>query len=158
MFGELNQQEIENVLHSQVVGRLGCHADGKTYVVPISYGYDGEYIYGHTTEGMKINMLRKNPAVCFEVDVFQNMANWKSVITWGDFEELTHEPERQQALKKLHERILPMISSSTVKLSDEWPFTPNDITAIKGIVYRIKLVKKTGRFENNTVPSFLGWG
>src|SRR5580765_7652028 len=146
MFGELNQQEIENVLHEQVIGRLGCHADGQTYVVPISYGYDGEYIYGHTIEGMKINMLRKNNAVCFEVDVFQNMANWKSVISWGDFEELTQEQERQFALRKLHERILPLVSSATTKLSDDWPFIPNDINKIKGVVYRIRLLKKTGRF------------
>jgi nitroimidazol reductase NimA-like FMN-containing flavoprotein (pyridoxamine 5'-phosphate oxidase superfamily) len=158
MFGILNPQEIETVLQQQVVGRVGCHAEGLTYVVPISYGYDGKYIYGHTVEGMKIQMMRKNPVLCFEVDVMQNMANWKSVIAWGKFEELTEEPGRQQGIRKLHERILPMISSATTKLSDDWPFTPKDINTIKGIVYRIKLTKKTGRFENNSTPSFLGWG
>ncbi len=54
-----------------------------------------EYVYGHTMEGMKINMMRKNPRVCFEVDVMQNMANWKSVIAWGEFEELSSEPGRK---------------------------------------------------------------
>jgi nitroimidazol reductase NimA-like FMN-containing flavoprotein (pyridoxamine 5'-phosphate oxidase superfamily) len=158
MFGELNQQEIEDVIRYQVIGRIGCHADGLTYVVPISYAYDGEYIYGHTKDGMKIQMMRKNPEVCFEVDTFQNMANWQSIIAWGQFEELTHDPERHIGLTKLHERILPLIPSATTKLSPDWPFTPKNIDAIKGIVYRVRLGKKTGRYENNSVPSFLGWG
>lgn len=158
MFGELSQKEIEGVLDQQVVGRLGCHADGKTYVVPISYAYDGEYIYGHTNEGLKITMMRKNPEVCFEVDVLQNMALWQSVIVWGEFEELTDEPERHQGLTKLYERVLPLITSDTTKLSSEWPFTPANIDDIKGIVYRVRLTKKTGRFENSTAVSFKGWG
>ena len=158
MFGKLTAEEIESVLHQQVVGRLGCHANGMTYVVPISYGYDGEYIYVHTVEGMKINMLRKNSRVCFEVDTMVNMANWKSVIVWGEFEELTKEPGRQNAIQKLHERVLPIISSATTKLSSDWPFTPKNTQTITGIVFRIKITEKTGRFENNSTPSFLGWG
>ena len=158
MFGELSPAEIEEVLQQQVVGRLGCHADGQTYVVPISYAYDGKYVYGHTNEGMKISMMRKNPAVCFEVDVLHDMALWKSVIVWGAFEELTTEPERHQGLEVLYTRILPMISSDTTKLSSEWPFTPSNMDAIKGIVYRVRLLKKTGRFENNTPLPFPGWG
>jgi nitroimidazol reductase NimA-like FMN-containing flavoprotein (pyridoxamine 5'-phosphate oxidase superfamily) len=158
MFGKLSSEEIETVLHQQVVARLGCHADGLTYVVPISYGYDGEFIYGHTVEGMKIDLMRKNPNICFEVDTMINMANWKSVIAWGEFEELNEEPGRQMAIKKLHERVLPMITSATTKLSKDWPFTPKNTHSITGIVFRIKITKKTGRFENNSSPSFLGWG
>jgi uncharacterized protein len=158
MFGKLSAEEIETLLHHQVVGRLGCHADGFTYVVPISYGYDGKFIYGHTVEGMKINLMRKNPNICFEVDTLENMANWKSVIAWGEFEELNEEPGRREAIQKLHERVLPMIASATTKLSGDWPFTPKNTRTISGIVFRIKLTEKTGRFENNASPSFLGWG
>ncbi|MFI5151842.1 MAG: pyridoxamine 5'-phosphate oxidase family protein [Chitinophagales bacterium] len=158
MFGELNQNEIEELLHQQVIGRIGCHADNSTYVVPISYAYDGEYIYGHTQEGMKIKMMRKNRHICFEVDSLHDLANWKSVISWGEFEEITQEPERNQALQRLHDRILPIVSSVTTKLSPEWPFTPNNTGDIKGIIFRVRLTKKTGRFENSSVPSFLAWG
>lgn len=154
MTGELNPQEIEDVLRQQTVGRIGCHAEEITYVVPIGYVYDGEYIYGHTLEGKKIRMMRKNPEVCFEVDVFQSMTNWRSVIAWGRFEELPNGPERHQALITLHQRILPMISSATSKLNPDWPFAPKDVNTLLGIVYRIKLTKKTGRYEDKMVPSF----
>lgn len=158
MFGDLNKEEIESLLFHGLIGRIGCHADGLTYVVPISYAYDGEYIYAHTIEGMKTRMMRKNPSICFEVDSLHDMANWQTVIGWGEFEELTDENIRAAALKKLHERILPIVSSVTTHLSPDWPFAPSDFKAIKGVVFRVRLTKKTGKFENKSIPSFLTWG
>lgn len=158
MFGELTSREIEETIHSQVIGRIGCHADDLTYVVPLSYAYDGEYIYGHTREGLKVNMMRKNHKVCFEVDVLTNLANWKSVIAWGEFEELNNSTDRHHALQHLLDRILPVITSATTKISPEWPFIPADMNSIKGVVFRIRLKQKTGRFESNSTPSFMSWG
>ena len=153
MVGILNNTQIAKVIIENNIGRLGCHADGITYVVPISYAYDGGFIYARTFEGMKISMMRKNPEVCFQIDEMENMANWKSVIAWGKFEELTLEDERSAGLQKLIARILPEISSETVKLSPEWPFPTDDYTSIKGIVFRIKLTEKTGRYEVNSHTS-----
>jgi nitroimidazol reductase NimA-like FMN-containing flavoprotein (pyridoxamine 5'-phosphate oxidase superfamily) len=75
MLGKLNEEQMDYLLSSQVTGRLGCYADGRVYVVPVTYVYDGEFIYGHTREGLKVEIMRKNPSVCFEVDAIQNMAN-----------------------------------------------------------------------------------
>jgi nitroimidazol reductase NimA-like FMN-containing flavoprotein (pyridoxamine 5'-phosphate oxidase superfamily) len=158
MFGNLNREEIEQVLHSQLVGRIGCHAEGTTYIVPISYAYDGEYIYAHTHEGMKIGIMRKDPKVCFEVENMTNMANWKTVICWGEFEEITREEDRHNALEKLQDRILPSFPSATTKLSPQWPFRPANTENIKGLIFRIRMTKKTGRFENDATPSFIAWG
>jgi hypothetical protein len=36
MFGRLNLEEIDELLHQQIIGRIGCHSDGVTYIVPIS--------------------------------------------------------------------------------------------------------------------------
>jgi nitroimidazol reductase NimA-like FMN-containing flavoprotein (pyridoxamine 5'-phosphate oxidase superfamily) len=150
MFGKLSPAEIEEVLKRQFIGHIGCHVDDITYVVPISYAYDGVYIYGHTFEGMKVNMMRKNPKVCFQVDTMRNMANWKSVISWGEYEELKEKEERNHALQQLIDRTLPVITSKTVQLTPQWPFPSKDTESIKGIVYRIRLREKTGRFENNS--------
>jgi nitroimidazol reductase NimA-like FMN-containing flavoprotein (pyridoxamine 5'-phosphate oxidase superfamily) len=154
MFGKLKIDEIEKLINNQSIGRIGCHADGTTYVVPVSYAYDGTYIYGYTLEGMKINMMRKNPKVCFEVDNTKNLANWQSVIGWGEFEELNEGEERYKALQKLNERVLPFISSETMHITPQWPFPAENITDIKGIVYRIRLIEKTGRFEKSMEELF----
>lgn len=149
MFGKLTAREIEQILGSQLIGRIGCHNDDITYVVPVSYAYDGDYVYGHAEEGLKIRIMRQNPKVCFQTDQMEDMANWKSVIAWGEFEELVDPETRNLALQKLVARNLPLVSSETVHLTPQWPFEPVDISSIKGVVYRIKLTEKTGRFEKS---------
>jgi nitroimidazol reductase NimA-like FMN-containing flavoprotein (pyridoxamine 5'-phosphate oxidase superfamily) len=154
MFGKLNTTEIDELIHQQFIGRIGCHADGITYIVPISYAYDGAFIYGRTFEGMKISMMRKNPKVCFEVDNTKNLANWQSVIAWGEFEELEDSRERAEGLQKLYARVLPIISSETMHITPQWPFPAGEINQIEGIVYRIRLTEKTGRLEKSTDEFF----
>ena len=88
MLGRLSPEEIEHLLVSEITGRIGCHADGRTYVVPITYVYESGHVYCHSAEGQKIRMMRKNPEVCFEVDRVEDIGNWKSVIATGQFQEL----------------------------------------------------------------------
>jgi nitroimidazol reductase NimA-like FMN-containing flavoprotein (pyridoxamine 5'-phosphate oxidase superfamily) len=147
MFGTLTPLETEELLGKNVLGRIGCHANDTTYIVPISYAYNNKTVYCHTREGQKLQMMRQNPKVCFEVDELADMANWKSVIAWGDFEELTSGVERREALGFLVNRVLPTISSETTHLSPSWPFPPDNLNEIKGIVFKITLSKITGRYE-----------
>lgn len=107
MLGELSRKDIQEILRSHAIGRLGCHARGLTYVVPISYVYDGaNAIYFHSLDGLKIQMMRENPRVCFEVDTVEDPANWQSVIAWGTFEQLTGEAAAK-GLELLLTRLLP---------------------------------------------------
>lgn len=147
MLGELNSSQIENVLQGEVIGRIGCHADDITYVVPVSYVYDGVYAYAHTKEGLKIEMMRTNPMVCFEVDVIENMSNWRSVIAWGKFEEIKKPEERKAGMQKLIDRIMPLMTSETTPHHAMVEAHSKDVGNMPGIVFRIKLNKKTGRFE-----------
>ena len=147
MLGHLNNKQIEHVLQSTIIGRIGCHADKMTYVVPVTYAYDGTYIYGHTKEGLKINMMRKNPKICFEVDVMENMSNWRSVIAWGKFEELKMAEQRKEGMRILMDKVMPLMTGETTishSMSDSHQKT---IEAMKGVVYRIELTRKTGRYE-----------
>lgn len=147
MLGQLNETQIKNILSSQVVGRLACVNGIQPYVVPVTYVYDGKYIYGQTNEGMKLDLLRKNPNVCFEVDVMTDMQNWNSVIVVGKFEEL-----KTAAAKKAREilfgRIFTLMTSSTIH-PHEHAVTGklDDSNRVKYVLYRIKIKKMTGRFE-----------
>src|SRR5690554_3323686 len=143
MLGDLKNSQIDHLLYSQVIGRIGCHANDTTYIVPVTYAYDGIHVYGHTKEGMKINMMRKNPNVCFEVDVMENMSNWRSVIAWGKFEELKTPKERKMGMQKLMDRILPIITGETTVHHAMKDTNENYIEALQGVVYRIEIIKKT---------------
>jgi len=85
---ELSEDEIDAFLRRQLVGRVGCHAFGRTYVVPVIYVWSGGYVYVQSIEGRKIRMMRANPEVCFEVDEYEADGSWRSVIVEGVFEEL----------------------------------------------------------------------
>ena len=111
MLGELSAARIERLLRSEVVGRIGCHAGGRTYVVPVTYAYQAGSVYGHTAEGLKVRMMRSNPDVCFEVDRIENLANWESVIARGRFEELRGE-EAVRAMDLLIERLRPLTAGA----------------------------------------------
>ncbi|NJM27022.1 MAG: pyridoxamine 5'-phosphate oxidase family protein [Bacteroidia bacterium] len=115
MLGELSEEQIDLVLHSQAVGRIGIFASGMIYVVPVTYAYHNGFIYAHSKEGTKVKMMRENGSVCFEVDVIDNMANWRSVIAWGTYEELTDNGESENAMDILVARIAPIIASETVR-------------------------------------------
>jgi len=147
MLGKLNDTEIRNVLSSQVLGRLACTDGKQPYIVPLTYTYDGEYIYGQTNEGMKLELLRKNPSVCFEVDMMTDMRNWKSVIVNGMFEELKEE-DAEKAREILFYRVYPLMTSSTIHSNQHEVTTDlDDSNRVKCVMYRIKIKKMTGRFE-----------
>ncbi|MCY7420399.1 MAG: pyridoxamine 5'-phosphate oxidase family protein [Chitinophagaceae bacterium] len=148
MLGQLDENHIEKVLHKQVLGRIGCHANGVTYIVPVCYAYDGNCIYARSNDGLKIDLMRKNPKVCFEVENIKDLANWKTVILWGDFEEITGAEERKAALDILLNRHMPIVSGEMARLTPNWPFQPDNLNEVSGVLYKIKIEKKTGRFEN----------
>ena len=104
MILEMSRHEIDEFVLSQKVGRVGCHVDGETYVVPVIYGWDTECIYVYTTEGKKVDMMRENPRVCFEIDEYRSDGGWRSVIAHGVFEELVEE-DAAQALRVISERV-----------------------------------------------------
>jgi uncharacterized protein len=148
MLGYLDAEEIETLLSTNAVGRIGCSVDSKVYVVPITYVYDEGYALGHTVDGLKIEILRKNPQCCFEVDEITNISNWKSVIAWGTFEELAG-PDADRVSEKLHNKLASLLPSETSFVSRMGPISSSRTATQTNnpVVYRIKLLQKTGRYE-----------
>ena len=65
--------EIRSILDKATVLRLGLAVDNEPYVVPMNYGYilEGEKLtlYLHSAmRGKKLDMIRANPKVFFELD------------------------------------------------------------------------------------------
>ncbi len=133
---ELPPDEIEQLLRTAIVGRIACCAhgidgsDGRPYVVPLAYGYDGEAIYAHSGVGRKIRMMRAQPQVTVEVDEAEASDRWRSVIAEGVYEELTEAGARERALAIIYPdpAVRPHLDAGTV-------------------VYRIRLTAKSGRYE-----------
>jgi nitroimidazol reductase NimA-like FMN-containing flavoprotein (pyridoxamine 5'-phosphate oxidase superfamily) len=140
MLGELTQPQIEELLGSEVIARIGCLGDGRVYVVPVTYVYDGTYVWGHAMDGAKLRAMRADPHVCVEVEKVEDLSNWRSVIAWGTFEECQG-ADWDAGMALLVERIMPLLT-----FPPHAP--PPDLSGLRrGSVYRIRLDRKTGRFE-----------
>lgn len=146
MSGALNNEQIEDLLRAQVIGRLGCNTADRTYILPLMYVFDGQSIIGHTSEGMKIDMLRQNPTVCFQVDKIDNMMSWQSVIAWGVFEELQGYDARS-AMQKLIARMSSLATDDANAPMHGLETHQLESGGTKTVIYRINIVEKTGRFE-----------
>jgi uncharacterized protein len=152
MQGNLTIEQMEHVLRAQVVGRIGCVAKNRVYVVPVTYVFDNGHIYAHSREGMKIQIMRKNPSVCFEVDAIDNLANWRSIIIRGEFEELKKEQDQKAARKILVDRLVPLITGETVNPLRHIGHPPEIVQKpVKAVMYRIKIKEMTGRFEKQAL-------
>ncbi|MGI8551035.1 MAG: pyridoxamine 5'-phosphate oxidase family protein [Dehalococcoidia bacterium] len=98
MHGELTAAEIDAVLRQQRIGRIGAESVGHVEIRPIIYGYDGEAIYGHSQFGRKIQYMRGNPEVSFEVEEIVDPSAWRVVHLIGIYEELNDAQSRDRAL------------------------------------------------------------
>jgi len=138
VISELDANEIDSFLDRQKVGRVGCHADGQTYVVPVIYVRDGEFFYVQSIEGRKIQMMRANPEVCFEVDEYLDGGTWRSVIVDGVYEELEGD-RAEAALALLVQRFAGRKRAAGERGSGRRP-----------IAFRIRATRITGRAVERT--------
>ena len=76
--------EIEEILNRAEICRLGLADGGTPYIAPMNFGYRDRALYFHTGHaGKKIDILRKNPAVCFEVEIDAAVIRSDTACGWG---------------------------------------------------------------------------
>jgi nitroimidazol reductase NimA-like FMN-containing flavoprotein (pyridoxamine 5'-phosphate oxidase superfamily) len=148
MIGELSKAEINNLLNSQAFCHLACCINNEPYVVPVSYVYDGKFIYCQSKPGKKVDIMNGNPNVCVIVESMTAMNNWKSVICYAKFERM-NEKDSATARALLFDRVLTLMTPEAIHSFEHK--TDGDIeyeNRIKEIMFRLKIEKMTGRFEN----------
>jgi nitroimidazol reductase NimA-like FMN-containing flavoprotein (pyridoxamine 5'-phosphate oxidase superfamily) len=75
---------MESVIRRCTVCRLALCDEGKPYVVPLCFGYDGKRLYFHSaSEGTKLDILRRNSNVCFEFDTDVEVKPGQQACAWG---------------------------------------------------------------------------
>ena len=110
----LKQEECIALLEKNYVGHLAYISQGQPYCVPITYFYDHETntITSYSSEGHKLASMRKNRAISLAVDEITSVANWKSVLAIGTFEELT-QIDAKHMLHKFSEGVKEIMSEHT---------------------------------------------
>ena len=87
----LKEKESIELLSNNYIGHLGYLSGSYPHVVPITYYYDEatHTITSYSSEGHKIDGMRRYPMVSLCVDEISSVANWRSVLVHGTFMELS---------------------------------------------------------------------
>src|SRR5713101_3373351 len=101
---DMSPAEMHALLQRESFGHFGCAREGRPYVVPMNYAYDGKELYFFTTEGMKTEFIGANPQVCLQVEEVTDSSHWRSVMVIGRAERVTNKDETQRGMKLITER------------------------------------------------------
>ena len=113
--------DIERIIQTGMICRIGLCVDDLPYIVPMYYGYRDGCLYFHAAmKGKKLDMIRKNNQVCFEIDSQKEIVNtgipcdWKnsyeSVIGFGIASVVEDHDEKIFGLNVLVNHYAPGIS------------------------------------------------
>jgi len=132
----LSEAESLNMIAGGKIGRLGCVDNGEPYVVPINYVFEDGTIYSHSLPGRKIDAMKAHPRACLQVDEIANDFEWRSVIAYGNFEEIRVPSDRRSILSKLLARF-PLLTPVESVMAQ-------DAGAPDSVVFRIVVDRITG--------------
>jgi len=140
-----SRQEIDAIIRTALVCRIAMADGNEPYVVPVSFGYDGDALFIHTAKsGRKIDFIEANSRVCFELEANvsiqaddRDACHWtfafESVIGYGTITELVSAEGRALGLNQI------MLQYS----GREWEI--DDAATATTRVWRIEIESLTGK-------------
>jgi len=109
---------VNQILDEALLCHVDFVADGQPYVIPMSYGRDGDVLYIHgSTASRMLRNLEQGVPVCITVtlvdglvlarSVFNHSMNYRSVVILGTATLVDDPAEKIAALRAISEHILP---------------------------------------------------
>ncbi len=144
----LERDEIDQIINKSDVCRIAFAKENIPYIVPVSFGYDGNNLYLHTAlEGKKIDFIESNNIVCFEFDTDVKTighgtigckwtTSYRSVIGNGKIYEITDERKMINALNKIMQHYS----------GKEWEFTEKMLKNVR--IWEIKIEEISAKKSN----------
>ena len=136
VFRALRPADSRALLRRNHFGRLAFSFKDRVDIEPISYVFNGRWLYARTSRGTKLVQMKHNPWVAFEVDEVEGPFDWRSVVVHGTAYFLNpggiEDPEFGQAVRLLRE-------------GDPRTLTARDLAPGRTIVFRIHINKLVGR-------------
>jgi uncharacterized protein len=113
-----DRDAVNQILDEALLCHVGFAVDGQPYVIPMSYGRDGDVLYIHGSPASRmLRHLEQGVPVCITVtlvdglvlarSVFNHSMNYRSVIILGTAKLVDDPAEKLAALRALSEHILP---------------------------------------------------
>ncbi len=108
----LSENDAERILTEGFSGRLATSVDGYPYIVSLNYCFLDGAIYFHSrVTGRKLENIKRNPQVCFEVSNIRKLVKnkkpcdfgvrFESVLAFGSAKILDDEEKKMKAVQHL---------------------------------------------------------
>ena len=143
-----DHEGIREILKKGLVCHVAMVDDGRPYMVAMNYGFRDDIIYLHAAlEGRKIDILRKNPDICFMVHIGNRLTTgtdacgdwtmkYRSVIGFG----------KATLIEKDEEKI-PSMNIILDQYTTKGPFEFSPIRVAETMVIRIDIEEMTGKIS-----------
>lgn len=140
---------IEEILQNSRVCRLGISDKGFPYILPFNYGYRDNQIYIHCAlTGKKIDLLRENSNVCFEIeqtaDIVKNdkackwATTYRSIVGYGRVDIIDDPVQKQKGLEII------MAHNGAPDLTE---FEPKQVDSV--LILKLTIDSLTGKQSGN---------
>jgi len=124
-----NSKELNEIIMEADFCYVAMSKNNIPYLIPMNYGFHEPCIYLHSAnEGLKIDILRRNPQVCIGIvrnvkiekmpDVCKTSMQYSSVIIVGKAEFLTDKDEKSEALSHIVQHYEQDVSSEKLNFNE----------------------------------------
>lgn len=147
---EINKrEELVEILKAALICRVAMMDGERPYILPFNYGYSEGCLFIHSApEGKKIELLKQNPEVCFEVEdkmeitTGEKACDWstryRSVVGYGKVEILSDDADKQHGLEVI------MTSHGAPELTE---FNPGNMKRM--VILKLTIHSMTGKQSSN---------
>ena len=138
-----DRAEIDAIIHTGRIMHLALADNNVPFVVPVCYAYDGAALFFHSAKaGTKIEILKRNPVVCFEITgdhgVIESESacgfeiSHRTVIGFGRAVFIEDETEKTDALNRIVARFTDKVFAYQPESLARTAVVRIDITSVNG--------------------------
>jgi len=150
----MDKAVLEEILTGAEICRLSMIDGQLPYIIPVNFGYRDGCIFIHSApEGKKIDLLKQNEQVCFEVEDTVEIVKgdeacdwstrYRSVVGYATVELLSDKKSKQEGLEVI------MAQHGAPELLD---FDPGNLERM--VIIQLKITSLTGKQSSNWDHTF----
>lgn len=140
-----DENMVKSILKDALVCRIALCDDKCPYIIPMNFGFKDGYLYLHSGPlGKKMEIIKKNNQVCFEVDIETQLVtaehpcdwgmNYLSVVGFGKALIVDDIKEKKKALNIIMD-----------KYSNEPSFEYSETAIENVVIIKVKITELTGK-------------
>ena len=139
-----NRAELEEVIQKAEVCRLGFVDGDEPYIVPMNFGYRDNALYFHCApEGRKLDLIRKNNKVCFELEADVELISGTPACRWSTLFRSVIGTGRAFIVEENDAKLRGMAILMAHYTKSPPLFEPENLA--KAVVIRVDIIQMTGK-------------